>query len=90
MVRQQPSQVPVEQIAWDYCGIVRDGDGLRRAIELLDGDRGNLATVARLIASSALAREESRGAHFRTDFPIHKPEFARHSLIIKGSDVTFR
>jgi L-aspartate oxidase len=81
---------PVEQIAWEYCGIVRDGDGLRRAIQLLDGDEGNLATVARLIARCALAREESRGAHFRTDFPVPQPEFARHSMIIKGNDVTFR
>jgi L-aspartate oxidase len=90
IVREEPRGIPVEQIAWDYCGIVRDGDGLRRAIELLDGDRGNLATVARLIASCALAREESRGAHFRTDFPVRKPEFAKHSVIIKGSDVIFR
>src|SRR4051794_2230281 len=90
IARQQPSPIPVEQIAWDYCGIFRDGDGLRRAIELLDGDRGNLATVARLIASCALAREESRGAHFRTDFPVRKPEFAKHSVILKGSDVLFR
>lgn len=82
--------VDVPPIAWDYCGIVRDATGLRRGIELLDGDKTNLATVARLIAQCALAREESRGAHFRTDFPESRPEFARHSVIIKGNDVTFR
>lgn len=77
-------------IAWEYCGIVRDAAGLGRAIEELRGDESNVATVARLIAKCALAREESRGAHFRTDFPEKRPEFARHSVIIKGADVTFR
>jgi L-aspartate oxidase len=80
----------IQQIAWDHCGILRDGEGLRRAIELLDRDESNIATVARLIARCALAREESRGAHFRTDFPEKRPEFARHSIVAKGADVTFR
>ena len=33
------------------------------------GGRRNLVTVARLIARAALRREESRGGHFRADFP---------------------
>jgi L-aspartate oxidase len=77
-------------IAWECCGIIRDADGLRRAIAELEGDESEPATVARLIARGALAREESRGAHFRTDFPEKRPEFDRHSIIIKESDVTFR
>ena len=84
------SGVRVPEIAWDYCGIIRDGAGLRRAIKLLEENDSNLATVAGLIARCALAREESRGAHFRTDFPVQKPEFAKHSVIIKGKDVTYR
>jgi aspartate oxidase len=78
------------QIAWDYCGIVRNAEGLRRGIRELEGDGSNVATVARLIARSALAREESRGAHFRTDFPEKRPEFAMHSVTVKDADVTFR
>jgi L-aspartate oxidase len=48
---------------WRCAGLERDADGLRR----LAGDPHPLA---RLIALCALAREESRGAHRRTDFPI--------------------
>ena len=36
--------------------------------------RANLVTVARLIARGALRREESRGAHFRSDFPSKNDE----------------
>jgi L-aspartate oxidase len=78
------------QIAWDCCGIIRHADALRCAVRELEGDGSNVATVARLIARAALAREESRGAHFRTDFPEKRPEFARHSIIAGESDVTFR
>jgi L-aspartate oxidase len=47
---------------WRHAGLERDGDGLRT----LAGDPHPLV---RLIAHSALARAESRGAHQRRDFP---------------------
>ena len=47
---------------WRHAGLERDAAGLK----LLAGDEHPLV---RLIASSALVREESRGAHLRTDFP---------------------
>ena len=79
----------VEQIAWDRCGIVRDGDGLRKACRLLEQMHGPQALVALLIARCALAREESRGAHFRTDFPEKREEFAKHSVVQKDNGITF-
>ena len=41
----------------------------------------NLLLVARLVASAALDREESRGAHYREDFPNPLPEWRRHQSL---------
>ncbi len=82
------------RVMWEDVGIIRDANGLTRAIAALDGlaeelldlgladgerrfnltwqgwlDLDNLITVSRVIARAALAREDSRGAHFREDFP---------------------
>jgi L-aspartate oxidase len=57
------------------AGVVRDGQGLRRllaeisSLEALHG-RALPLVAARLVAESALARRESRGAHFRSDYPM--------------------
>ena len=50
----------------------------------------NMQQVALLIARCALARKESRGAHFRTDYPETCEAFARHSVVSQQTDVTFR
>jgi L-aspartate oxidase len=50
----------------------------------------NLLTVADEVVRSALARHESRGAHYRNDFPKRDDaRFGRHSLVSKGKEVTF-
>ena len=56
------------------AGVVRDAVGLRRLIALIDGlEEAHGAAppllAARLVAACALAREESRGGHYRADFP---------------------
>lgn len=77
----------VRRTLYAAAGLVRDGDGLRRALARFDalealldtapatddvrawGEARNRLTVARLICQGAVAREESRGAHYRADFP---------------------
>jgi L-aspartate oxidase len=67
---------------WRYAGLERDGEGLR----MLAGDPHALV---RLIAAGALARQESRGAHQRLDFPDRSALLdRRHVTIIAGSEPT--
>ena len=49
----------------------------------------NMYQVIRLLARCALAREESRGGHFRSDYPDSKDEFRKHSRIRRGQEVRF-
>jgi len=68
---------------------VRAAEGLREAAAQLEAlapdspEEGNMRQVAWLIARCALAREESRGAHYRMDFP-ERDEGARHSVVRRG------
>jgi len=86
----------VQRIAWEKCGIVRSAEGLREAAAQLEAlapespSERNMRQVALLIARCALARQESRGAHFRTDYPEKSESFARHSVVGNRADVTFR
>jgi L-aspartate oxidase len=69
----------IRHVMWTHVGIDRNAKGLREARRLLDGIRGrleagateerNMVETALLIAQSALLRRESRGGHFRSDFP---------------------
>ena len=52
-------------------------------------ERRNIHAVALLIAKCALAREESRGAHYRTDYPESRAEFQRHSYVTNKTGVSF-
>ena len=87
----------LQELMWDKAGIIRDRQSLNEALDILDAwqaclpeptDRpsyelNNLTFAGRLVAESALAREESRGAHFRSDFSKKLPDWQRHLILIK-------
>src|SRR5690606_13801716 len=74
-VPPRPDPSLVRPVASAALGIIRDGETLRdSAARLLQlsanfGAASDPALVALMIAISALGREESRGSHFRSDFP---------------------
>ena len=70
----------VREAMWRDAGLIRDGAGLERLAQ-------SAHPLSRLIAKSALARQESRGGHFRTDFPLEDERFAAHTLIRAGESV---
>ena len=78
----------IRDITWRHAGIVRNADALNAGLKMLSEfkEESNLLTVARIIHESALAREESRGAHYREDFPaLGEKKF--HSYVKKGARV---
>jgi L-aspartate oxidase len=87
----------VRRLMWERVGILRSRASLQRALAEFEQIANaplrpaprNFLTVAMLIARSALWREESRGGHYRVDFPARDDERWRiHSVIRKDSDIT--
>jgi L-aspartate oxidase len=85
----------VKRIMWERVGILRDRDSLKRALDELDQitaanlstSSRNFVTLAKLIATAALWREESRGGHFRTDFPETRDEWRVHSVQRRDGEI---
>ena len=86
----------IQQLMWNKVGIVRMRKGLTEAVQRLQTiaerlpapnsrrncEARNIHTAALLIARSALARLESRGAHYRLDYPSHDDlKFKKHSIV---------
>jgi L-aspartate oxidase len=88
-----PSADPalIRPIASRGLGLARDHHGLVDAISgllplaLAGGPAADPAMVGLMIAVSALTRNESRGAHFRTDFPHHVEPARRSFLDLPGA-----
>jgi L-aspartate oxidase len=70
----------------DFAGVVRDGEELGRLLgRLRQGTAGGLAA---LVLEAALARRESRGTHYRSDYPAkNDAEFRKHVIQQRGRKV---
>jgi L-aspartate oxidase len=75
----------VRALAWERLGLERDRAGLESALARLAeawrelpegaGETRSLVAAATLVGAAALRREESRGAHWRADFPVPREEW---------------
>lgn len=94
----------IRDLMWRDVGIMRTGKELAETIKQLEAIEGpkceksgrsghelrNLHTLALVMTRAALAREESRGSHYRSDFPFRNDEdFSKHSTVKEGKDVRF-
>jgi L-aspartate oxidase len=93
----------IQDLMWKDAGIVRTRMGMAAAIKALEAlsprlanphtrrawEAANLHRAAWLVIRAALGREESRGAHYRTDYPLHDDKkFLKHS-VFKGDTLRF-
>jgi L-aspartate oxidase len=80
---------------WRDAGLVRSAESLRRVQALISGVSGpdlrktdpeasNVALLSALVVRSALLREESRGGHFRSDFPRRDPAWRAHIVVSRA------
>ena len=88
----------IQKLMWDQVGLVREAEGLVMAINWLDTEENknpsqfkggaqveaaNLLLLGRLVATAAWLRRESRGAHFRKDFPRLQEPIGKNHVIMQ-------
>ncbi len=93
----------IQNLMWSEVGVVRTRLGMQKAVKALEEmaptlahpktrrghEAANLHLAALLVARSAVAREESRGTHYRMDYPDHDDKkFLKHSAV-RGDKVVF-
>jgi L-aspartate oxidase len=79
---EEPAPSPtLRHSLWQEAGLIRSAAGLSRLLEAP-------STLVRLIAQGALTRTESRGVHFREDFPVESEALAGHIVQRQGAAPT--
>jgi L-aspartate oxidase len=87
----------LQSLLWNNVGIVRSKEGLQEAAATLavwqsmvgepmdrpSYELSNLVLAGRLMTEAALMRQESRGAHYRTDCPEPSEQWLRHIIYRK-------
>ena len=93
-----PTLAAVQDLLWSQVGIVRSGESLQVATRQLAAwqrdftpalerpalELANMVLLGRLMSEAALLRQESRGAHYRTDFPEPSDAWLRHLVYVAG------
>ncbi len=96
-------RLETQQLMWSNVGIVRDAGRLSQAVDRLKtilaelpppesrrrAEARNIAESGLAIARSALARTESRGGHYRSDFPAKDDANFRKHSVLAGDHVRF-
>jgi L-aspartate oxidase len=100
---ESPLLTQIRDLMWRHVGILRNGKELKATLTQLESlqvpaeaatresnELRNLHSLAIVITRSAIAREESRGSHYRSDFPYRDDEdFQKHSNVQKNTEVSF-
>ena len=84
-----PNMTALRKTMSANLGVLRDGAGMREALRTIlhlareshSTRFDNVITTAKLIAVCALNRTESRGGHFRTDYPEEQADWKRRTLV---------
>lgn len=99
------TRASIQKLMWEKAGIMRNGHDMKEALRHLlhwdskmqrlaytrpDRELANLLLLSELIVLCAMAREESRGAHYRTEFPCRNDQkYQKHSVILSDRHVRF-
>jgi L-aspartate oxidase len=86
----------IKSTMWEYVGLLRDEQRLKQALEDIQNIENelynytdtryllDLTYLAKGIILSALNRKESRGTHYRIDFPEEREQYKKHTKLLKN------
>ena len=85
----------LRQTMWNCVGLVRSGESMENALNIFDDIKKahhnpslmlkNMVEAASMITHAAYSRKESRGGHYRSDFPKHSDVAEHHPFVFTGT-----